>query len=337
VIAALPAFLAWLWMSRRDRRAWLWAAGAAVAGAGYFAWRWSYYGHPFPNTFYVKFGNVHAGELWLGTTLGVFAPLLVLTAFLLVRKQTRWAGVLLCATVVTTYLTYVVSGPTMDYTYRFAYHAFPVLCLGAGLAAGSLARAGSRAWLAAGSLAGVVAVGWVAVSGTQSPDLGQIVNYGPDLARAHVAIGKGLSRADVPASARTVAVSDAGAIPYYSGWRAIDYIGLNDEPIAHGADPTTRVATAHPTVVVVRSLNGRIPRTAYGMDVAEATRGYELVATVRMRVGYFKQVFVVPEYADAVRGPVRAAAAEARRTYDPGHYEDTISRWLHRVRADLPF
>ena len=299
VIAALPAFLAWLWVSRRDRRAWLWSAGAAVVGAGYFAWRWSFYGNPFPNTFYIKFGNVDAGEKWLETTVVVFAPLLVLTVLLLVFRQTRRAGLLLCATVVTTYLTYVVSGPTMDYTYRFAFHAFPVLCLGAGLAAGTFARAGSRVWLAAGSLA--------------SP------------ART------------CPRRDRTVAVGDAGAIPYYSGWRAVDYIGLNDEPIAHGESPTTRVESAHPTVIVVRSLNGRVPRTAYGMDVRAVTSGYELVANVRMRADYYKLVFVVPEYADAVRGPVRAAAAEAQRTYDPGHYEDTISRWLNRLRGDLPF
>ncbi len=49
-----------------------------------------------------------------------------------------------------------------------------------------------------------------------------------DLQRAHVPIGKALAESAVPEPARSVAVTDAGAIPYYSGWTSIDYIGLND-------------------------------------------------------------------------------------------------------------
>jgi hypothetical protein len=331
VLAALPAFAVWFWLARRDKRTWLWSAGAAAVGLGYFAWRWSYYGHPFPNTFYVKFGNVHAGQLWLETTVVLLAPLLALTAFLVVRKQTRQAGVLLCATVVTAYATYVVSGPTMDYLYRFAFHAFPVLCLGAGLAAGTLP------WRWLGAAAGVLAAGWVAVAGVQAPDLGTVANYGPDLARAHIPIGQGLARADVPAGRRTLAVHDAGATPYYSGWTTIDYIGLNDEPIAHGADPTDRIIQAHPTVIVVRSLNGHRPGTAYGVHITKVIQGYQQVATIRMRANYYLHVFALPQWADQVRGPVRAAAAAAQRTYDPGRYDLTVDRWLDRLRGDLPW
>ncbi|RZQ66137.1 hypothetical protein EWH70_02400 [Amycolatopsis suaedae] len=327
VLAALPAFAAWLWTNRRDRAAWLWTGGAAVAGGAYFAWRWAYYGHAFPNTFYVKFGNVDAGRIWLETTVPVLLPLLMCTLLLLLRKETRWPGVVLTATVGATYLTYVVSGPTMDYLHRFAYHAFPVLCLAAGLAAGSL----RRRWLASG--AGAVAVGWVAVTGVQAPDLALIANYGPDLARAHVPIGRGLADAAVPPALRSLAVNDAGAMPYYSRWTTIDFIGLNDEPIAHRTeDPTTRVTGARPTVIVVRSYDPGVPADAYGLDVGEATRGYEHLGTVQMREGYYCQLFALPEWADAVRVPVMAAVDKAQATYDPGRYEDTVDRWLDRLR-----
>jgi arabinofuranosyltransferase len=329
VLAALPAFAAWLWANRRDRTTWLWTGGAAVVGGAYFAWRWVYYGHPFPNTFYVKFGNIDAGELWLQTTVPLLLPLLLCTLALLIRRDTRWSGVILIATVGATYLTYLVSGPTMDYLYRFAYHAFPVLCLAAGLAVGPF----RRWWLASGI--GAVAVGWVAVTGVQAPDLPLIANYGPDLARTHVPIGQGLAEADVPPEFRTLAVNDAGAIPYYSRWNTIDFIGLNDEPVAHGENPTTRVVDAEPTVIVVRSYDPNIPADAYGLDVAAATRGYEHVATVQMRVGYYCQIFVLPEWAEEVRAPVMAAVDAAQATYDPGRYEDTIDRWLDRLRAGL--
>ena len=80
----------------------------------------------------------------------------------------------------------------MDYLYRFAYHAFPVLCLAAGLAVGPF----RRWWPATGI--GAIAVGWIAITGAQAPDLPLIANDGPDLARTHVPIGQGLANADVP-------------------------------------------------------------------------------------------------------------------------------------------
>lgn len=337
VLATLPAFLAWLWTARRDRRAWLSTAMAAVVGAAYFAWRWSYYGYPFPNTYYVKFGNITAGTAWLETTTWLYAPLLVLTAALFLWRHTRKAGLVLCATVLTTSLTYVVSGPTMDYIHRFAFHTFPVLCLGTGLAAGAITRSAGRAWLAtiAGAVTGAFAIGWVAVVGLQAPDLPVVANYGPDLARAHVAIGQGLAKADIPAAARIIAIHDAGAMSYYSGWRTVDFIGLNDEAIAHGADPTTVVTDAHPTVIVVRSLSPGAPTTAYHTNIREATHGYVHIARVQMRDSYYMHVYALPQYAGKVRAAVMPVVDQAQRTYDPGNYHDTMSRWLTRLRNEF--
>ncbi|WET79909.1 hypothetical protein P3102_01215 [Amycolatopsis sp. QT-25] len=331
VLATVPAFLVWCWLGRRSGRTWALVAAVAVAGGAYFGWRWSYFGHLFPNTFYVKFGNLDSGSVWLETTAWLVAPLLVLTAFLLFRKASRGAGLVLCSVVLLTGMTYAVSGPTMDYLHRFAFHAFPVLCLGAGLAMAHL----GRRWIAA--LTGAVAVGWVAVTGAESADLPVLANYGPDLQRAHVAIGKGLANAQVPEAARSLAVSDAGAIPYYSGWKSIDYIGLNDEAIAHGASPTDVVKAVRPTVVVVTARGpGQTPGWAYGLVVPDAARDYQLVADVQMRDGYYQEVLALPEHAAPIRAAVAASVDEAQRRNDPGRYEDTIDRWLDRLRRQLP-
>ncbi|MGX7828397.1 hypothetical protein ACTG9Q_25235 [Actinokineospora sp. 24-640] len=330
-VAALPALAVWLWHNRRERAAWVWTAAAAVVGGAYFAWRWSFYGHPFPNTFYVKFGNVAAGGLWLWATAIALAPLLVLTLSLLARSSTRRAGALIVSTVAAAYLTYAVSGPTMDYVHRFAFHAFPVLCLGAGLAV-----SGWRPrWLAA--VAGVAAVVGVAAAGVRVPDLSVIAVYGPDLQRAHVAIGRGLAQAGVPAEARTIAVSDAGAIPYYSDWTTIDYIGLNSEPIAHGANPTDVVTAARPTVVVVTNHSPNVRGNAYGLNIAQATDGYVRIANVRMRENYWQAVFALPQYADRIAGPLAASVATAQATYDPDRWDISLDRWLDRLRTQLPF
>ncbi|MFD6069078.1 hypothetical protein [Amycolatopsis lurida] len=331
VLATLPGFLVWCWLRRRQSRTWALVVAVVIVGGGYFVWRWSYFGHLFPNTFYVKFGNLGAGSVWLETTAWLFLPLLVLTAVLLFRKASRGAGLVLCSVILLTGMTYAVSGPTMDYLYRFAFHAFPVLCLGAGLAMAQLGRRGIAV------LVGTVAAGWVAVAGVRSAELPVAANYGPDLQRAHVAIGKGLAAAQVPEAARVLAVSDAGAIPYYSGWNAVDYIGLNDEAIAHGAAPTDVVKAARPTVIVVTAHGPRAtPGVAYGMNLPEVAKGYDFVVDVQMREGYFQEVFVLPEYAAQVKTAVDASVGDAQRRYDPGRYEDTIDRWLDRLRAQLP-
>jgi len=330
VLAALPVVLLWL-VRERGRARWWWTGAAAVVGAAYFVWRWQFFGQLLPNTFYVKFGNLELGWLWTKHTALLLLPLLLLTLSLLLRRATRGMGALLVTTVLVTYVTYAVSGPTMDYIDRFADHAVAVLCLGAGLAVGTL---GNRF---AGAVLGLVAVGWSAVAGATAPDLAAIANYGPDLQRAHVAIGKGLAQSDVPEPARTLAVTDAGAIPYYSGWESIDYIGLNDRAIAHGADPTLVVTQARPTVIVVTA-NGPDPSPVrYNFDFAKGTAGYVRVATAEMRSGYWQDVYALPQYAATIGEHVRSACDEAAKVNDYGRPEDTIDRWLDRLRAQLPF
>ncbi|WP_250548730.1 hypothetical protein [Pseudonocardia sp. H11422] len=325
VAAAFPAVAVWLWRNRADRTARMWAAAGAAAGLGYFGWRWSFYGQLLPNTFYVKFGNVSAGYTWLEVTTAALLPLIVLTGALVLRPATAGPGLLLCSTVAVTYVTYAVSGPSMDYLHRFAFHAFPLLCLGAGLAVAHPLRRRTAGVVCA------VTVGWVALAGITADDLPTIVNYGTDLQRAHVAIGQGLAAAAVPADERTSAVSDAGAIPYYSGWHTTDYIGLNDEAIAAGADVTQVVAEADPTVLIVTG-NGRDPAPdAYGLRTAAATAGYERIADVPMRDGYSQHVFVKSAWAAAVRPGIREAVAAAQAAHDPGRYELTVDRWLDRL------
>ncbi|WP_242623084.1 hypothetical protein [Pseudonocardia sediminis] len=323
-VAVVPALAVWAWTTRSDRRTWLWTGGAAVVGAVYFLWRWSYYGQLLPNTFYVKFGHLAAGQRWLEVTCAALLPLIVLAASLALRRDAWRPGVLISVTVGLTYVTYALSGPSMDYLHRFAFHAVPVLCLAAGFALDTVMPRRLAA------VVGAVAVGWTALAGVTANDARVIVNYGVDLDRAHAAIGRGLADADLPVPARTLATSDAGAIPYYSDWQAIDYIGLNDEAIARGASPTDVVGAERPTVVVVTSTNPVPPVTAYGLDVPAATRGYEQVAAVQMREDYWQLVYAEPEWAPRLRPAIAAEQARSDSRAD-GRYDETYSRWLARL------
>lgn len=325
--AALPVLLTWLWINRRSPAAWSATAVAAAAGAGYFGWRWSYYGQPLPNTFYVKFGNLTSGQTWLQTTVLALLPLLILLATLVLRRPSG-PGLLLASTVVVTYLPYALSGPSMDYLSRFAFHAFGVLCLAAGMA---LDREVPRRVAAA---AAVLTVGWVALAGITAKDAPAIVNYGVDLERTHAAIGRGLAGSGVPVAARTLAVSDAGAIPYYSDWTSTDYIGLNDEAIAAGAAPDAVVARADPTVLVVTGTDPTPPATVYGLDVPRATAGYRLTDVVRMRDGYVQLVYVKPRWAPQVGSSVSQSVQAARQAHREGT-DITFERWLDRLAGQL--
>lgn len=323
-IAVAPALVCWLWRNRRDTAARRWTVAAAVVGAAYFAWRWSFFGHLLPNTFYVKFGNILAGGRWIAVTVTALLPLLVLAVLLAARRATRRPGLLVVATVLLLWAPYALSGPSMDYVHRFAFHAVPLLCLAAGLA---LDAVGPRLLAA---VAGTVVVGWTTVAGVTAPDTPVILNYGADLQRTHAAIGRGLAAAPVPGPERTLAVTDAGAIPYRSGWNAIDYIGLNDEAIAHGADPTRVVGAARPTVVVVTGGPAGPPPRAYGTDVPAVTAGYERVAAVWLRADYWQYVFVRPEWAGPVGSAVRGEVGRAQAESD-GRWDESWGRWLDRV------
>jgi arabinofuranosyltransferase len=302
----------WLWLTR-NRSAFLWTGIAAVVGSVYFAWRYSFYGQLFPNTFYIKFGNITAGQAWLEATTVALLPLIVLTGALLLLRSTGSIGILFAATIAATWLPIALSGPTMDYVHRFAYHVYPVLCLGAGLALGLEVRRRIAA------VVGALSVGWVALAGVTADDMPTVVNYSADLQRSHVSI----------------AVSDAGAIPYYSGWNTIDYIGLNDEAIANGESPHVRVTDASPTVIVVTGRGPGPMENAYGLRVPEATEGYVRVADVLTRDNYSQHVFAKRQYAAEVRDALGPAIDEAVATHDPGRYDLTLDRWLDRLFGRL--
>lgn len=76
-------------------------------------------------------------------------------------------------------------------------------------------------------LAGVFFVIYgVRVMGDQGV-VSSMVWYAQGLNSAHIRIGKALSE-----FSGTIAIGDAGAIPYYSNWHTIDTFGLNDKAIA---------------------------------------------------------------------------------------------------------
>jgi arabinofuranosyltransferase len=235
-----------------------WVAAFLVLFAPYFAWRWRYYGWPFPNTFYVKSsggaGTLANGVFYLrrfAEDYGVFflGPLALLgwPSHADRRRRTLF---FLGAVVWTGFGLYTlkVGGDFMG-LYRFVLPVVPLGVLVLQEAVRVLAaRLGpfvpgpvlglAGAMLVAGFLASDLKVDRVAT--TVSGADGGIIDtpaYLKQYALSRIPVGIWLGQHARPDDLMTV--GGAGVIPYYSGIAAYDVFGLVDEHIAH--DPRMNV------------------------------------------------------------------------------------------------
>lgn len=232
---------------------------AAAAGYGlYLAWRWIYYGHLLPNTFTDKraplVSDLGSGWRYLsGYVMGghgalVLAALLVLLAAG-EKRLVLWAAPLLAVNG----LTATVTGGDHMWLWRFFMPLMPLSAVVVSRAVLVVPRAAERLLLRGrGGAPGAHGSWWrpatVAVMAAAAgavlllPGLGEAGTIGASYSRngrKWIFIGRAL-RSEVPPT-YTIALSPAGAIPFYTGLRTIDILGLTDPHIAQVAvDPRVR-------------------------------------------------------------------------------------------------
>ena len=278
-----------------------------LPGALYFAWRFAYYGHALPLPFYVKVWDQAplAGAPTVLAFLGVMAVhfgALVLLGLLRFDRRALpalagAAGLLAC---------FLFPRPVMAYHWRYL---FPVVPLLAALAARGLAVAADWlerrplpvfARLAAPLLTLVVAASLLSDAPRTVADR---LAYARDLERAHVALGRALAPlARRAGPAPLVALSDAGAVPYYSGWRALDLYGLNEPHIAlTGSRDPEWVLARHPDAVVLVSADADryLPFrwSTYEAPILRACLAHGLIRVARFTFepdGYYLWVMAEP-------------------------------------------
>jgi hypothetical protein len=251
------------WLGR-ERRIWprrnelAWVGLFAALFVPYFAWRWSYYGWPFPNTFYVKSSGGAGTWMLGGYYLRRFAEDYGAPFFILLAMAGRPARddrprrdlFRLTALVWLTFAAYVVKvGGDFMGLYRFI---LPVLPLGALVLQESLRRLCARlrpvvgrpvlalagALLAAGFLAGSARVTRTALTFVGADNGIDTPAYLRKYVEDRIPIGQWFGRHGRPDD--LMAVGGAGVIPYYSGIPAYDVFGLVDAAIAH--DPRMTVS-----------------------------------------------------------------------------------------------
>ncbi len=201
---------------------------------GHEAWRIAYYGEALPNTFWAKTGGglraLRRGVFYLARYLGPFGGWTALAPLplLFLGGIRRWERTFLL--VLSVYLAYVVAvgGDSLPF-YRFLAPVVPLFAL---LAVSGLGRLlGDPSEKGGARLAALAVLLAVPLLNTFGGEAFRFLAEDRDRVELHwKAIGRWLGEHAEEGS--SVAVTTAGAIPYYSKLPTIDMLGINDRAIA---------------------------------------------------------------------------------------------------------
>jgi arabinofuranosyltransferase len=217
-----------------------------LLGGTYFLWRWNYFGYPLPNPFYKK-GD--SGLHWdsLGNSLlnllRLCLPLAV--AFILGFRSsvTTKQTIAYLIPILGFAVVFILISDEMNYGARFQYALVPIALMSWTPLVGGLsfskqdqlsARERGVQFIALiGLAAGLIYYSWY-----QNCFL---TSYQQTCARPYENDGRyemGKLLAEYRGKGYVIATTEAGLLPYYSGWDAIDTWGLNDQFIAHNGSLT---------------------------------------------------------------------------------------------------
>lgn len=220
-------------LRRRFRRSVVDGFGFALLFGLYFAWRWSYYGDLFPNTYYAK---VTGGPEQLGNGLlalgawaishPLFVAAVVLTPGVLWMRRRQAEAPLMAALwgVAVCWLTYVVTigGDFMPF-FRFFLPVLAPLAVLTVWLAWQLPGGGRRQW----AFLGLVTVQLVA-GALDEEDLRAYVAHRTTVVGQQV--GRFFAQELEPGA--LMAVNTVGSLPFESGLPTLDMLGLTDRAIA---------------------------------------------------------------------------------------------------------
>jgi arabinofuranosyltransferase len=266
-------------------------AGAAVVigrflavfltlGLAYFLWRWHYFGHPLPNPFYRKgAGVLHLHSLRQAgrNLLALGLPfVLLLPAGLLFRTTRRLTAAVVLVVLGFVGLWVLISDET-NYVMRFRAPILPVVLTGWVPAAQAMAarlRGRLPAWACA------VAAG----AGMAALVAGQHARYRYVAPRRMGLYDAAVVLRDYAPRGFTLVTTEAGLLPLYSTWRAIDAWGLNDRFVAHRGTITEEYLDRYrPEVIVFHAyFSPGTPQSGPRVENRSlGPRWYEMVTTLK--------------------------------------------------------
>jgi hypothetical protein len=229
---------------------WIFVFITAILGGAYFLWHWNYFGYPLPNPFYKKGGGaLYWDSFWesLGNLLRFGGPFVL--AFVLgfrSKEKTRQTIAFLIPLILFASAFILISNET-NFGGRFQYALWPLVLLSWYPLVNGLGRELNlslphpsevrvrNVWTLSVL---VIAAGILYYSFAQNCYLTTAqrtcgVAYEAD---GRYDVAKMLS--EFQGNGYVIATSEAGLLPFYSNWNAIDTWGLNDEWIAHHGEIT---------------------------------------------------------------------------------------------------
>lgn len=231
----------------------------------YFAWRWAYFGHPLPNTFYAKASPSLPGflvglaqvEEYFTTHLFWAAPVLLVAAAVM-RGWERWSR-LAAAMILGAVVNVVLVGGDGFAFYRFLLPAVPagaVAIVGSGRVLGShglldrIRRSVSPQVIGLGLFVLLAALTFHAqhrprtsLTGERPQSQHERVMGVREINQEYFVVGEWLRTTFEPGT--VIATNAAGIVPYVSRLPTIDMLGLNDEHIAHRDITLGKVTLGH--------------------------------------------------------------------------------------------
>jgi len=226
----------------RDARRWrhvvLFSATFVLLGGAWFAWRWSYYGYPYPNTYYVKVGApslmvergwTYMNQYWWWYLLAPALLASVVLPFLVDRDRRRDAAFIAAISVVWIAAVVAEGGDAFQdgrFVMPIVAPLYLALLVTVRVLLGrlSIQRLYRTAAFGAVVTAAALIVVWSSITDAELTTNRQFL----DESRVE---GEWI-RQNVPAGYVT-AVYAAGMLPYISQRPSLDVLGLNDEVIAH--------------------------------------------------------------------------------------------------------
>ena len=211
-----------------------------VFGGAYFLWRFHYFGYLLPNPFYKKGG----GHLYVGSLRRAMAnvtrmllPLLPIYALGLILPKARRSTVFSLIPIVGFTAIWILLTNENNLGMRFQYVVLPISLLSVPLILRDLRQeAHDRGW-STGMLDALtfnVAAYTVVLTLVIVESVWWTTVYQADVSsHGSGAYNIAMGLAQWRDRGYTMLVTEAGVIPYFSGWRAIDGWGLNDAEIVH--------------------------------------------------------------------------------------------------------
>ncbi|MBI1785896.1 hypothetical protein HYR69_12195 [Candidatus Sumerlaeota bacterium] len=305
LLAAAPLAVSF-WLTRAAWRTWIAVmTGFVIAGVGFLIFKKFYFGAILPLPFYVKQGGLGFNPVTAKDVIALFIrffPVALMVPFVLDFRAASERNILIVlAASALLFMGYhcTVAVPVMGFGYRFFCPVMPILGLMGLLLAPALSVHPARRRFAAAMLVITLVTPLSAI-----PKAWGTMGFN-DLA-AYREFARALRQADP--GPRTLAIGDAGVIPYLTDWRVVDLNRLNDPILARHPERNVEVVFAQNPELVMPGVDPADFERHY-LRGELLKRGYVLIGLLRTGGHPPLAIYARSDYAAS------SAAEEIRRRW----------------------